>query len=229
MTRLPWILLGLSAVFNFAFGGGFLHARHEYDLAASADEQPQTDAVADRLGLDDDQRQRFAELQRKLRDREREIDEAAFIARQELWKTMSDPAASAADVEAAQEALADLHREARRIRIELFRQFMGTLRPEQRARALRRIRRQYLRRPMWRSLLNRFDVNRNGRLDPAEWERAREAIRRRVGGRGLPGRRGRAAPAEPQRPRAAARSAAPGREREEDDKTTSPPRGGDAA
>jgi len=123
-TRLPWILLAVSVVFNAFFLAGFLRARSEAEKPRTFQEK--ADRMAARLDLDPQQKAQFENIVdefdrlRKERTPERE----AFLA--ELVK--EDPDEKTLENYVTGEA-AD---EYRLKKLSLARQFVALLRPEQR-------------------------------------------------------------------------------------------------
>ncbi len=197
MKKLPWILLGLSITFNFAFTGSFLEARGRASgLTAAGDDGGGVAVVADQLELDRTQREKFSALRKDSRELTGDLDRAIHLARQDLWETMDDASASDEDIEAAQAELDELHRQGREARVRHFRGFLGVLRPEQREDVFKRMRKHGHRGPAWRHLLDLYDADDDGTLSEPERDRAREAVGRhgRPGsfgsGRGGPGRGG---------------------------------------
>jgi len=130
MKRLPWILLMLSVLFNFFFAGGFLHARSEWQ--APQTQAGAADLVAERLGLDEAQRQAFADLKHATAEKAEEIRQAIFEARRQVH---SGVGAESVDREKLSELMrfeAEQRMELRLLAGEHLRKFVAVLRPEQR-------------------------------------------------------------------------------------------------
>jgi uncharacterized membrane protein len=208
MARLPWILLGLSVLFNFFFAGGFLQAKDE--LTTVSGEQGALDELADRLDLTAEQRQAYLRLKRDAREHAAEVRSAVEDIRERFWDELAGDTPNA-------EELAELHRleaeqrfRGRLMMARRLREFADTFTPGQRRQFVRMVRRRLdeHRRPRprpphdvrggrpggppntgpatapgaemrRRMILHRFDTDGDGVLSAEERARAFEAIRAR--------------------------------------------------
>ena len=180
MTRkLPWVLLAISIIFNFAFAGGFLQARSELQTV-SAEPASRTDMVADQLKLDESQRKVYTDLRTKAQDAAQQQRKTIALARQELWSQMSDPKATPEQIRAAQQKLSELHQEYRKQMGSRFREFVSVLKPGQRETLTDKMRKSEKHHRGGKYLLEKFDRNRDGRLDEKERAEARRVIYSRM-------------------------------------------------
>ena len=169
--KLPWVLLAVSLVFNLSFSGGFLQARSAWPPQAEATE---TTEVARQLDLSEGQRKTFADLRRDWKDGSEPLRQAIDLTRHELWALMEDPATDEQTLQAAKQRLGELHDEFQQLRVEHFRRFMDSLRPQQRSRVIGRFRGRRRADKVHRRVLERFDADGDGVLSPAERRTARE-------------------------------------------------------
>lgn len=172
MRTLPWVLLAISIIFNFTFAGGFLLARSDEQVAGAP--EAGTNLVADEFDLTEDQKKVFARLRGEAQTRAKEMRQSLLLARQDLRSEISSDSPDPQRVSETQDRLAELYRDYRRESSEHLRQFLEVLGPEQRKAVMERIRRREHSYRGGRGLLERFDTNRDGKLDEAERSRARK-------------------------------------------------------
>ncbi len=174
-TKVLYILLGLSVIFNFAFAGGFLEARSRYEPPEDGEAAP--GVVAEELDLTAAQREKFAELRGRTGGRVRELHESILSARQELYALLAADTPDTEAVRAVEERIAEQHRELNRLRLDSFREFMDSLTPPQREEVRRRMQGRPLFQEAQRRLLERFDEDGDGQLSPRERGRAVHQLR----------------------------------------------------
>jgi len=172
-------LLAISLVFNAMFAVGYFSAR------STGGTQPgnghTTDIVAERLGLDDTQREKFAALRKNGRERGEELNQATLLAQEGLWLESCAPEGNAERVQKLKDDLYQLHEARRQLEFEQLNKFLEILTPEQRERMGERLRQPHGPRPPWAPRFGRFDADRDGRLSPEEREKAMGAMRKRFG------------------------------------------------
>lgn len=179
-------LLAVSLVFNAMFAIGYFSARTTADT--KPDNGRTADIVAERLGLNDAQREQFAALRKEGRERGEELNQATLLAQESLWLESCSPGDNAERVQKLKEDLYQLHEARRKLEFEQLNKFLEILTPEQRERMGERLRRPHGPRPPWAPRFGRFDADRDGRLSPDERDKAMGAMRKRFGyGPGRPG------------------------------------------
>lgn len=181
MTRNRNILLFalvLSLLFNFFFIVGVLGGQ-----GARTDDAPDrlTREVADALQLDESQAQVFAQLQTRLREESAVYDQAIALARQELWAELERDSIDPERIQSCLDQEADLRRQSRLAAGEKLREFMATLSPGQRQRFMQQLRHAPPSARRRQRMLERFDTNRDGRLDQAERAAAHRQLEARHG------------------------------------------------
>ncbi len=179
MTR-RWmgILLAVSLTFNLAFAAGFIAAKVR-QVQQTASRQPVDDEVAlvKDLALNEDQREQYEALRSSAQDRAQSLLNSIYVTREELWAEMSSEDASPEKIEQIQTRLHELYRESRELNAEHMREFTELLTPAQRGLLAKKLRHhERERHPMSRRLMEKFDTNRDGKLDEQERRRAREEM-----------------------------------------------------
>jgi len=174
--KLPWMLLTLSLVFNFFFAGGFFEARSTGDQVQAEDG---TQVVAQRLGLSDEQSRAYVQLRDDMAAKARQARESIFAARQELWGAVSGDLADPRRTQDLIEFEAEQTQQLRLQMAEHLGSFMRILNPQQRRTLMEAIQRREATHPFAGQAFQRFDANRDGKLDDQE----RAAVRERLGSR----------------------------------------------
>lgn len=127
---LPWVLLALSVALNAFFIGGHVYTRSMAHRLGGYEER--SSALADRLGLTDQQRTAYRESRKSVSPKFRELRTEARPHVNRLWDEMAKPEPDAAVVDAELKALADMRLGFERDALSAARVFMETLTPEQR-------------------------------------------------------------------------------------------------
>ncbi len=178
MKKLPWVLLGLSILFNFFFAGGFVSARSETVPFETEDEA--VDAVADKLDLDQSQKDALTEMRRRVRQASDEARHAVGHARRDLWAGMAEASENGAKVAELVEFESDQQTKVRLLAAEQFRNFMGILKPHQRQKAMGLLHRRPPHGSRPRRPGARFDTDGDGRLSETERHAARKDYEGRI-------------------------------------------------
>ncbi len=178
MRKLPWVLLAVSITFNFAFTGGLLEARQARDEAVKPEKAPgdKSDLVARRLGLDDQQREAYVQARRSLADKVGPLREEIALAREERRAELAGAEPDLGRVAELEARMADLSCQMRTMAAETMRQFVSLLTPEQRRNLGGMMRSHGRHTRSLPSALQRFDKNRDGRLDERERRAAHDAM-----------------------------------------------------
>ena len=190
MRALTAILLLVSAVFNVAFIVGYLTSRTSPETLATTEKV--TEVVADDLELDKKQREAFLSLYEKSREESAKLREAIRVTRESLMTEMGNPSPDQERIQTLQNELSELHGAYREASLKHYKEFMDTLRPEQRKHVTERVERHERRHrrgpfpPPWMhgKTLERFDANRDGELDEGERATMREAMVKEFSKRG---------------------------------------------
>jgi len=173
IRRLPWVLFGLSAVFNFTFAGGLLTAEPEPD---ESDGQAAVEQVAEELGLDETQQERFAKLRDESREAVEKLSQAIALARQEVYDEVHGDSPDDERIAELETELAELHAKMQRVRMDHFHRFLDTLSPEQRHKIIGRMRGRKTFRRHWEPVLRRFDEDGDGDLNERERRKAHQRL-----------------------------------------------------
>lgn len=167
------LLLALSVLFNVFFLAGYVQARRA--VADVANAPALTEQVRGELGLDAAQTALFDDLRRKWRDDAEVYAESLALLRQDMVEELDRDPRDAARLGEVLEREAELRRQWRFAEAGRFGDFLGALTPEQRRKLMGRMERGGPRRGG--RLMQQFDVNRNGMLEPEERAAAREHAR----------------------------------------------------
>lgn len=168
----PLVTLGLalSALFNVFFLAGYVQARREAaDIGRARDV---TERVRGELGLDPAQSALFDDLRRKWREDAEVYRENLSLLRQDMVEELDREPRDPARLGDVLDREAELRRQWRFAEAGRFGDFLGALTPEQRRKLMGRLEHGGPRRGG--RLMQQFDANRNGVLDPDERARARE-------------------------------------------------------
>lgn len=180
--RLLIALLIASAFFNVMFIVGFFAARPPLENDALADDH-MLDRVADQLNLEPDQRAQYESFRADAREQVRSLRDSIFLTRQQLFEAMSREEPDAQEIIRLREELDSRTQELRELSSDTFQRLIEVLTPEQRRMIGRALRDEHEHRPRHddfrRRMLERFDADRDGRLDETEREHARRMIRDR--------------------------------------------------
>ncbi|MGE5146876.1 MAG: Spy/CpxP family protein refolding chaperone [Candidatus Eiseniibacteriota bacterium] len=127
---LPWVLLALSVALNAFFIGGHVYTRslaHHFDKYGD-----RSNALAERLGLSDQQRSAYRESRRNVGPKFRALRDEARPHVNKLWDEMAkaDPDDKVIDQEL--KSIGDMRYGFERDALASARAFMKTLTPEQR-------------------------------------------------------------------------------------------------
>ncbi|NOZ22617.1 MAG: periplasmic heavy metal sensor, partial [Planctomycetes bacterium] len=182
-------LLLVSLVFNAAFVAGYFLFRTAPETLATTEKV--TEAVADDLGLNKEQREKFAALHKKNEAESAKLREAIRITRESLMTEMSKPSPNGERIRTLQDELSELYRAQREASLKRYKTFMDTLNPGQRRQVAERVERHHRRHggrrfPLpWVSKrsLQRFDADGDGNLSEEERAKAREAVLKEFGRR----------------------------------------------
>lgn len=124
------ILLAISITLNLFFVGGFLYRRGVADgrqaLAAA-----RTQSVAERLQLDDSQRERFAALRRDMLDRQRSANRAIRSLVDDMWEEVTKKSPDTAQVDSLVARIMTERTALQRDQMRLIIDFVPILSPEQ--------------------------------------------------------------------------------------------------
>jgi len=182
MSRAWRILLLVSLSFNGMFVVGYFCTQ----TAGQAPESPDqaANAVAQKLGLDSQQREAFLALRQEAHQQADALAQTASLLQDELC---SQTASLTADPEAVAELekdLADVREVNQQIQFDQFRRFMDVLTPGQRETTAKMLHSRSgdrkLRRPR---VLQEFDTDGDGKLSPAERAKSIQTLRERHTGR----------------------------------------------
>lgn len=189
------VALFLSLVFNVFVLVGFARARAMHgpmrDWKIDSQREPgrprqpngpmPTKHFGKDLKLDERQQQLFAQLQEDYRQRGTVFEHSSALLRQSMNEELrkENP-----DIERVRELVneeSDLFRQRRLSEANLFGRFLRELSPEQRRIMVERFGRsgQHQPPPIPQRILEKFDLNRNGRLEPDEMREARREMERR--------------------------------------------------
>ena len=180
MSKLGAVLLSGSLIFNAMFAVGYFRARTADEPVDTAERTDRAaELLAEKLGLDDDQKAKFIVLHEETRERGRELRDAAELAQQELWVESCGPESDPERVQALETDLFELRRSRRELGFDQFRRFLEILTPEQRDRVQERLRRHCPPRHSHGRFLERFDEDKDGKLSPDERAKAIRTMRER--------------------------------------------------
>ncbi|MHC5003567.1 MAG: periplasmic heavy metal sensor [Planctomycetota bacterium] len=177
-SRLVWLALAISVLFNVFFLAGYLQARAGVvDGGSGAPVQ----RVTEELGLNDAQATLFRQLRDGMAQDEQMHRRRFELAREELMEELNKPEPDVARLREIVDREAELHRERYLAGSRRFSHFVGVLSPEQRRRLSDHF--QHHRRGRGRGdkewMLRRFDANEDGHLDEQERAAAREHFEER--------------------------------------------------
>jgi Spy/CpxP family protein refolding chaperone len=179
MSKLAAVALAVSLAFNAMFAVGYFTARTT--ASPERDGNGTTDAVAEKLGLNDAQRHKLRALRKEYQAKSQELLQAAQLAQEQLWLKSCDPDADPEQLQQLRNDLFEIHHARRELELAQFGDFLELLTPDQRERVHQRLRRPH-RPPHWGPPMRRFDENQDGVLAPEERERALHHMRERPGG-----------------------------------------------
>lgn len=173
------VALGVSMLFNVFVLVGFARARTQHPRGPMNDSRMIERMVSD-LNLDERQRNVLVSLRDDQRKQAEEFNENLALIRENLNAELRN---SSPDLEAIRELVADeaeLFHQRKLAGADMFGRFLSELTPDQRQK-LRDLQRPPHREPpkLGPRIIERFDVNRNGRLDPDEMREARQEMERR--------------------------------------------------
>ncbi len=178
----PLVVLGLalSALFNVFFLAGYVQARRmaAAEVVRASDV---TERVRGELGLDPAQSALFDDLRRNWREDAEVYRENLALLRQDMVEELDREPRDPARLGAVLEREAELRRQWRFAEAGRFGDFLGALTPEQRRKLMGRLEHGGPRRGG--RLMQQFDANRDGVLDPDERAQAREHTRSRFADR----------------------------------------------
>jgi Spy/CpxP family protein refolding chaperone len=171
--------LGVSLLFNVFVLVGFARARAHHPDRLMNDSRMIERMVRD-LNLNEQQRNVLVSLRENQRNQAQEFDESLALIRENLDAELRNPSPDLERIRALVAEEAELYRQRRMAGANMFGRFLSELTPDQRQK-LRDVTR-----PPHRELpklgpkvVERFDANRNGRLDPDEARAARQEMERR--------------------------------------------------
>jgi len=168
MTRFNILvfLLAMSLLFNVFFLAGYMRATTRVSTIDTSEGAARLAAVE--LGLDKEQAAVFSGLRTEMQEDNLAYADALALAEQEFYGSLDgedpDPAAVASLIEREME----LHRQMRETAMRRVERFARMLSPEQRKALFGKVRGRFSGRGQRRRIMERFDVNRNGTLDPDE-------------------------------------------------------------
>ena len=169
--------LGLSLLFNIFVLVGFMQSRSK--TAQAADEPKRLEQLARDLNLNDSQAQLMQRLREDQRRQSALIDENVAVVRQEIAAELRKASPDLDRLRTLVDQEADLYRQRRQINAELYSRFVGGLSPAQRQTLGQRADHPARTPQVPHRILERFDRDHNGRLEPEEWQWARQEMERR--------------------------------------------------
>ncbi len=181
MTRALRILLFASLSFNVMFVIGYLCA----PSAGKAPEGPEqaATAVAQNLGLDDQQREAFLSLRNEAQQQAEELAQTASVLQDQLCTEAASPAADPAAVAELEKDLVRVQQVHQQSQLDHFRRFMKVLTPKQRENAAKMLHSKATGRKVRKAgILQEFDADKDGKLSAAERAKAIQALRERHAG-----------------------------------------------
>lgn len=187
--RVLVILLVVSLLFNFAVLIGFVKARrglgkpggpgpHDQPPPATMPfAQTPLARLANELRLDPSKAAEVQELQRRQQQQQQVFADSLLVVRQDLQAELRKESPDLERMRGLVDQEADVMRQRRQAEAELYGEFVSLLSPQQRQQLGRRLSpaaRQKNARPP--DVVERFDRNKNGRLDPEEAKQARKEL-----------------------------------------------------
>ena len=185
MSRALRVLLFASLSFNVMFVIG-------YWCAPTGAQAPQSteraaDLVAERLGLDGQQREAFLSLRQEAQQQAEELAQTAALLQDQLCRESANPAADPEAVAGLQQDLADVRQVHQQCQLDHFRRFMRVLTPKQREATVKMLHAKNSDRKLRKSrVLQEFDADKDGELSAAERAKAIQALSERHAGRHEP-------------------------------------------
>lgn len=175
MSKALRVLLLVSLSFNVMFVIGY------FCTPTTAQAPPSTvqaaDLLAEKLGLDSQQRDAFLSLRTEDRQQAEAFAQTAGILADELCREAASPTADPKTVDDLQKDLADVQALHQQGSVEHFRRFMNVLTPKQRESAAKMLAAKPASRKVRKSrILQDFDADGNGVLSPAERAKAIQAL-----------------------------------------------------
>lgn len=183
--RVLLIALGLSLLFNVFVLIGFARARTA--AIKALDNQKEVEGrIARELNLNPEQERVLADLRADHRQQNEFYEESIGLVRQNLIAELRKENPDLAKVRELIEQEADLYKQRRQAGADLFGRFVGELTPQQRREMIGRFL-NTMRGPhgqpnrpfIPKRVLEQFDKNRNGVLDPDEMHQAQQEMERR--------------------------------------------------
>jgi hypothetical protein len=174
------IALGLSLLFNVFVLVGFV-TKSEAPASSStstSDNKPSVSKVASELQLTDDQAKLLAELREDHRQQATVFDESLALVQQGMVAELRKENPDLTKLRSLVEQEAELYRQRRLAGADLYGKFVGKLDPQQRRKLVGRVP-HGPHGPIPRVIMERFDRNHNGRLDPDEYQDARQEMEKR--------------------------------------------------
>ena len=173
------IALGVSLLFNVFVLVGFARARTHLPQRPMNDARMIERMTRD-LSLNDQQRKVLESLREDQRRQAEDFDQNLALIRENLDDELHNESPDLERIRQLVAEEADLYRQRRMVGATLFERFVNELTPQQRQKLREVTRSPHRELPkLGPKIVERFDANRNGRLDPDEARAARQEMERR--------------------------------------------------